>query len=321
MEGYETLIQDPYKLNDEVRGRQDEYADLLDHGTPLSCKDPERCRRCYLDKLCGTLDRTIEGLEDRSFETFRVSSSASTAKAPFEMKRAWVKAATLAEAAATASSLPGAELVLECGDYAGLLADVVDGVDAVIVGGKRLVRAEAKTAAQIDQLMSAGGHFEVVVHHTPETAAHVFDHYNPAPPRMAFTVSNYERVTDNWQNDIYLPAFFGSYDAAAAKTENVPACLSGREPRPRGHILDAGNLVADASQGARKIDIFGYARHFIEEHYYTKSRRCRDCVHDLSCEGVHINFVRSHGYAPLMPILDEGAEERPDVAVNAAANR
>src|SRR5438093_217768 len=64
VEGFETLIQDPYKLNDEVRGRKEEYDELLAHGTPLSCKDPERCRRCYLDKLCGTLDRTIEGLAD-----------------------------------------------------------------------------------------------------------------------------------------------------------------------------------------------------------------------------------------------------------------
>ena len=31
-EGFEDLIQDPYKLNDEVRGRQEEYELLLEHG-------------------------------------------------------------------------------------------------------------------------------------------------------------------------------------------------------------------------------------------------------------------------------------------------
>ena len=30
LEGYEHLIQDPYKLNDEVRGRKEEYAYLLE---------------------------------------------------------------------------------------------------------------------------------------------------------------------------------------------------------------------------------------------------------------------------------------------------
>ena len=63
------------------------------------------------------------------------------------------------------------------------------------------------------------------------------------------------------------------------------------------------------------LDIFGFAKRYIEESYYTKSRRCRDCVHDLQCVGVHINFVRAHGYAPLQPVTEESAEQ----PVNASA--
>lgn len=308
MEGYETLIQDPYKLNDEVRGRREEYEALLEHGTPLSCKDPERCRRCYMERLCGQLDRTIEGLQEQTFEAFRAGPTEKSTKAPYEMKQAWVRAKDLDEAARLAATLPGAELVLECEDYAGLTAtDVVDGVEEVVLGGKRLVRAEAKTAAQLDQLMALGhARFEVMVHLNKETAARVLEAYQPTPARMAFTVTNYERVTDNWANDVYLPSFFavcepapGASDTEANAVEAIPACLSGRPPRRRPAVFDAGNLGADG-----KLDIFGYAHRFIEEHYYTKSRRCRDCIHDLECEGVHINFVRSHGYAPLQPVPD-----------------
>jgi MoaA/NifB/PqqE/SkfB family radical SAM enzyme len=308
MEGYESLIQDPYKLNDEVRGRQEEYEELLAHGTPLSCKEPERCRRCYMDRLCGTLDRTLEGLAERTFETFRTDKPAPAA--PYPTKRAWARARTFSDAAALASTLPGHELVLECDDYAGLATDLVDGVDAAIIAGKRLVRAEAKTPEQIDQLMAAGGGFEVAVHLTQATCGHLLERYQPAPARMVLTVGNYERVTDNHTNDAWLPSFFAVYDASAATTEGIPACLSGRVPRPRPSVFDARMLGESG-----RVDIFGYAKRYIEEHYYTKSRRCRDCVHDLECEGVHINFVRSHGYNPLCPVGDAAAATVDEEAV------
>ena len=309
MEGFETLIQDPYKLNDEVRGRKEEYDELLAHGTALSCKDPERCRRCYLDLLCGQLDRTIEGLQEHSFETLRADKPIK--KAPYDdSKRAWAVAKNVIEAAQIAATLPGAELILECDDYSGLAIDLVDGVETALVAGKRVVRADAKTPAAIDQLLALGGNFEIAVHLTQATAAHLHEHHNPAPARLAFTISNYELVTDNWANDIYLPAFFGTYDAAGAVREGIPACQGGKTPRRRPSVFDARMLGEDG-----KLDIFGYAHRYIEESYYTKSRRCRDCVHDLECEGVHINFVRSHGYAPLMPVLAADEDAGPVAAV------
>jgi hypothetical protein len=74
LEGYEHLIQDPYKLNDEVRGRREEYARLLDDGTPLDCRQPERCRYCYLQRLCDTLDDVRAVLRDNDFRVVRVDT-------------------------------------------------------------------------------------------------------------------------------------------------------------------------------------------------------------------------------------------------------
>ena len=56
LEGFEHLIQDPYKLNDEVRGRPPEYERQLEHGEPLDCRDPGRCKYCYLEQLCDGLE-------------------------------------------------------------------------------------------------------------------------------------------------------------------------------------------------------------------------------------------------------------------------
>jgi molybdenum cofactor biosynthesis enzyme MoaA len=72
LEGYEHLIQDPYKLNDEIRGRKEEFARLLETGEWLDCRQPERCKHCYLQRLCDTLDGVLETLERRTFSILRV---------------------------------------------------------------------------------------------------------------------------------------------------------------------------------------------------------------------------------------------------------
>lgn len=74
LEGYEHLIQDPYKLNDEVRGRQEEYARLLDQGIWLECRQPERCRYCYLQRLCDTLDAELTREANLDFLVVRVDT-------------------------------------------------------------------------------------------------------------------------------------------------------------------------------------------------------------------------------------------------------
>ncbi len=295
MEGYESLIQDPYKLNDEVRGRREEFAALLADGTPLSCKAPERCTKCYLEKLCGTLDRTLDAVKARGYDTYRTRAGA--AAPPFPTETAWVEAADFAQAAALAAALPSERIALDCADYAGL--------DAAALAPKRLARAEARTAKALEQLLAVDGDFAIGVHLAPETAACLLSYLSSHPAarmeRLVLTLGNHERVTEQRAAALDLRAFFADFDAVAgaerAAVENIPACLSGRTPRPRARPLDAGVLGGDG-----RVDIFGYTRRYILDEYYTKSRRCRECIHDGACEGVHINFIRAHGYTPLVPV-------------------
>ena len=82
LEGYEHLIQDPYKLNDEVRGRKEEYARLLDDGTALDCRQPERCRYCYLQRLCDTLDDVRATVATQRFDVVRVDTAWESSLGP-----------------------------------------------------------------------------------------------------------------------------------------------------------------------------------------------------------------------------------------------
>jgi len=52
-----------------------------------------------------------------------------------------------------------------------------------------------------------------------------------------------------------------------------------------------------------KLEIFRYTRRYIMAGYRTKSLRCGTCVENARCEGVHINYVRAHGYGTLRPLV------------------
>ncbi len=51
LEGNENLIQDPYKLFDEVNGRKKDFQDSLSKNKPLKCHG-ERCSLCCLSSFC-----------------------------------------------------------------------------------------------------------------------------------------------------------------------------------------------------------------------------------------------------------------------------
>jgi molybdenum cofactor biosynthesis enzyme MoaA len=113
LEGFEDLIQDPYKLGDEVRGRKEEYALLLDEGVPLDCRAPDRCRHCYLEPLCDALDGVRGQLAGLEFSRVRVDTTMEAPVVyggdPASKKRSESRNQVEAEAAAAAVVEPGGQ--------------------------------------------------------------------------------------------------------------------------------------------------------------------------------------------------------------------
>lgn len=81
-----------------------------------------------------------------------------------------------------------------------------------------------------------------------------------------------------------------------ARLLNIPPCLSGRSEPSRAEYVATQELLRDVE------DVPAHARHYYWQRYMTKSSRCRDCVHDVSCQGVHVNYVRQFGYRSLQPV-------------------
>ncbi len=320
LEGYEHLIQDPYKLLDEVRGRKEELGQWIDAGVPLGCREPARCRHCYLEKMCASLEDTLRRAGEGDYEVVRVDvgaeehappafggdpasarrrlplAGASTGR-PLREVVAGSRAHTLfvvapgaAAARAAAGELPSLRrLALRLGDYAGL---------DELAGEREIVRAEATTSAQAAALLAIDAAFEVVVDLTRESAPWLLGLAQPSP-RLALRQPTYERVTDARDRDVDLRDFFSRF-AHPVPVEGVPACILGRPPRAPARQLD----LAAATPGGG-LEIFRWTRRYVLDGYFTKSLRCAACAHDATCPGQHVNAVRAHGYGAMQPVAVE----------------
>jgi MoaA/NifB/PqqE/SkfB family radical SAM enzyme len=322
-EGFEHLIQDPHKLVDEVRGRKEEYANLLTTGEPLDCREPERCRFCYLERLCDTLDEVRSHFDENRFDAIRVDAAADANARPIyggdpasakrivrlplahEPKPAFTRTARVetagisraivvaANAEAALRALEGyavREVALELDDYSGFDGSLFDGS----LGALEVISACVATTADAERLLAIEAAFDVVVMLTRESARWL-ETFARLPARLVVRQPNYEKVTDAREADVE-PSFFERLDREA-RVENVPACIAGRDPVPAPRVFDTAMTRPDGS-----LEIFRYADRFIHDLYRVKSLRCRSCEKNASCAGVHVNYARAHGFAVLRPI-------------------
>ena len=347
LEGYEGLIQDPYKLNDEVRGRYEEYELWITRDMPISCRQPERCERCYLQDVCGNLEDSMGRLRRGDFEAYRARLDAKEAPQvePHKFKNFWLEAADPAEAAANLHLSDGA-LILDCKAWDGFDDHYGDGK----FGSSTLKRVLVDQPDVIGPMLETDGDFEVSVMLTVDTAPVLIEQYPDGHPRLAVVLPNYELASEAELRIPDLPEFFGAWSPGATPIENIPECVSGVAPRPRLKTIDAGSIrqedkkfaltpgdtggggsllqaidetVGDPAKqrliqerlGLIKprvegpaLEVFGWTGDYIRNGYYSKSLRCNACPKVDECEGLHISTLRAKGYAMTNPLGAEAAE-------------
>jgi hypothetical protein len=334
LEGFEHLIQDPYKLNDEVRGRKEEFAHLLDDGVWLDCRDPARCKHCYLQRLCDTLESTIATSDANDFDVLRVDTEWEAAQPPVfggdpaSAKRSAMEKLRLPIVANGNGAAKRAPTALEdrvAASRASTLlvcATNVDRARAVIarfpalarvevdllsydgVESLPIARARARDVAQAERLLAIDAAFEVTVDLTRDTAAWLSS-LERAPARLAIAQPTYETMSEAKANDVDAREFFTRF-THPVPVDGVPACILGRAPRALRKTLDAAMMTPDG-----RLEIFRYARRYIVDGYVSYSTRCDACAERARCGGVHINWVRAHGYAALAPLPAPAADRSP----------
>lgn len=369
LEGFEHLIQDPYKLNDEVRGRKEEFARLLSTGDDLDCREKEgRCRYCYLEQLCNSLYDERDRLAANAIVRVRIDTEAernrvavfggdpasakraihfgddeqevaiadpALAKKPqralrvlngVEAKKAaprtldqrikdasitrgWIVAPSLTRAREVIAQQPAlTELELELGSLAGLF----DALQNDQLEGRRVTAVHVQAAHEADALLAHGGAFEVVLALTKENEAWLHALTTPSP-RLVLRQHTHERLTESAASDVDLRAFFTKF-THPVPVIGVPSCVLPHAPREEPPTLDASMLAPEGG-----LEIFRFTRRHIESGYMTKALRCKQCRYTAHCSGMHINYVRAHGYGVMQPVLaTEAAAEAPDPVTEAA---
>lgn len=323
-EGFEELIQDPKKLEDEVRGRRQEFGRLLERGEALPCRDPRRCHYCYLEPLCDTLEEVRATVADAAFDEVRVDTGSEARQGPTfggdpasDRRAGRRRLAVVDDApppvsveelarragartlrvvgpdpsviAPTLARFPGIErLALELDGYDGLEAALAD-------AGVPLASAVARTPAVAERLLAMDASFEVVLWLTRASEPWLLA-LERAPARLAIRQPTWTRLTESAAHDVDVRAFFARF-TLEVPVEGLPACVVGRAPRAPGRTLDTAMMTPDG-----RLEIFRYTRRFVAERYLTKSLRCRQCRFDPECRGVHVNHVRAHGYRVMEPV-------------------
>lgn len=308
-EGFEDLIQDPYKLNDEVRGRREEYDAYLSHGKKLHCRQPERCRHCYLEPLCDGLDAVLDARTRAEVDVLRVDAPPPPASVLPRARAIRVVARDAAAALALlAVSPPSPEVELDLVDSSGVAASLEAGAR---FGGRTLrrvwARDEAAARAALD--LPEGVEVAIVLSRAIEPFVRASA---PLPSRVVLVQPNHDRVTEAKAHDVELASLLAEV-GGDHRVENVPACLAGRAVPSRPTVLDAAMLGADG-----RVDMAAFTRRFVADGFYTKALRCSSCAHDRTCQGVHVNWVRAHGFAPLAP-LETRVGESPSSETRSAS--
>lgn len=337
LEGFEELIQDPYKLNDEVRGRKEEYTRWLDEGIPLSCREPDRCKHCYIRRLCDDLDEVRGAAARNLYDVVRVDTeweanlppafggdpaSAEKVKAMRHLpvvgstpappipaldlatrvadagaRVAWIVAPDLASAIKALVELPSVRRVaLELASIDGLAEGLVDGS----LDGRKLVQVRTRGLVMTQAALAIAGDFEVLAVLENEVATWLRG-LSVWPQRLALVQPRYDLATDAVASDVDVAELVVALADVAgfseAAVEGVPQCLLGRAPRRGPTVLDATMLAPDG-----RLEIFRYARRYVQSRDLVKSLRCRTCAVVDECGGVSVNWVRAHGLGRLTPL-------------------
>lgn len=347
LEGFEHLIQDPYKLNDEVRGRKEEFAGLLETGIDLDCRDPQRCRYCYLEQLCDTLYEARAKVASPAFERVHVDVSWEAKQGPVfggdpaskqraEDRRAMLLARMAAEGKLVAPQQPGAGFV-----------PVVPPAELARRAGVKTLWLEAPTVAKALEAL-------------PQW---------PGLPQLELQLGSYQGLGAALQGDALggravvravaatvaqaeeLLALPASFEVVVLLTRETAAWLRTLEAAPRLAVRQptwerlteaaandvdlreffAGLALPVPVEGVPfcvlgraprptpvtldtgmmtpdgRLEAFRYAKRYILDHFFTKSLRCAECDHEAACRGLHVNHVRAKGYAVMQPVRAESS--------------
>lgn len=300
LEGLEDLIQDPHKMLDEVNGRRFQVRRYLDEGTTLDCREPDRCKHCFIEPFCNTVDNVVEAQNNENWTTW------------------WPKAGAL--------DVP-TELPYGCTQLGLTLDSFSDLPDATATDYSLCLRTHtsepvpqdwtfdleliATTEAQLDAWLKPGlrSNHQVRIELNKRTATWMLDNRATIETHLSqlrIHQPSHEKLQTAVGEDIRRPVDFFTSLALPIATSGLPACMA-----PNTQLVDEpADLSADLfNSETGRLEIRPLARFHVEQKYRGKSVRCEDCPAMTRCEGIPINMIRDQGLKQAQPLLDSAWAE------------
>jgi len=340
LENYEHLIQDPHKLHYEINGGRHNFEGLARWGVPPDCYG-ERCDHCFLAKICrDTLMPYQQWLKEGSFERVCIDLDTEPERPERQRKKLqqqeaqgyWFRTSDLSTLAsglnAWSAEETGREDVEVVVEPTGTgptdlssLGDLDVKIDRWVVQGPErikelLVGTDEKPALISGALGEIAQDFEIILGKDGiGVVLDLEDQVKAHADRLVFTLRNHEYVSESREHDP-VPDHIQLLAKIAHRFRNIPQCVTGYAPEGNDRrVLWDGYVDAKGL-----IDLDAYVHHYVVQEYYSKSVRCGDCVFNDSCEGLHINYIRNHGYKLCEPIdAEESGVEKDSSKVKGAA--
>ncbi len=323
LEGLEELIQEPHKLHDEVRGRREQFERYIETGEKLSCFG-ERCKYCFINGFCRSLydmyDRWLEGdisslsvdLSGRHAADEFDAPSPSIATIVDNFKQALdrfrgvrhlhIEAPKVSDTASLLDELSVDEKQISLG-----LTDALD-LNGLYELSKhyRLVRVATESVGEeLFELLQKG--FLVEVRLNAATALFVIKHVKKLEEfisrnKLVFGYTPRSLVSQVKELDTSWRCFFSALSKLIGDSplaSNIPPCF-GVQPDPGELPLHSIPWI-DLFDEQLRLSIHRFVEFYIRYGYFVKSLRCKECMHNESCRGAHINYIRRFGFAELKP--------------------
>ena len=316
LETFEDLIQAPHKLHSEVQGGLHNFEGFMKMGVAPDCHG-ERCDFCFLKGLCHDhMFLYRERLEAGTFERLRIdlAEEVEGEKAAAALDRQ--KPQTLIVQGKDRTEVdtfldegtharPGLDVVVELrgeGESAAFMGDARSDVGRLVVS--EAGELEATVDAACERILSKAAPIELEVVLGAETLAWLTEEHERCQPLIeagliVASLPNFEYLSAIRETGVG-PKELGELGELGYRLMNVAQCLGGDRVEPGAHFELSRGMIDDKGQ----MKVSPYVQRYITGEYYKKSIRCRGCVFTSQCKGMHIQFLRAHGFASLKPVQE-----------------
>ncbi len=284
LEGLEDLIQDPHKMLDEVNGRRYHVRRYIDTGETMDCREADRCKHCFIEPFCTTMDRVIAGQHAQSWQIWWVGAGSELPPPPGATHLGVQLPDARALAALDCRGLAPYALLDEPGD-------VAPREDLILM---------ATTAAHLEAWIDEP--HRLIIHLDRNTGPWMLEHRDrlvAALDRVQIHQPSHEFLSGAAERDLRDPAAFFESLNLPIRVSGLPACLA-----PGTTLIDEPSVlpaaIFDAETG--RLHWKELARYHVVNNYRAKSVRCADCRLFDRCEGLHVNMIRDQGLALATPL-------------------